>query len=238
VHTNLEELKKGFGEEYPAAMMLDGIRLPLDRESRFMRHYHSHEHKMASSFSRFADGSASITASELQREWGNWTEDLQMDFCYSCYFLFGQSDFPEMLRYIMEHGGHKHWCAVALQIVYHLPSDEAFDFLVRALRSMNMVNTSNITQAIAETKRPDAKPVLRNHLAALWTQSALWDNVDFMNWMAHDATTCISHLVKLGAPPSDFTEQARQLSGHACSCNRAKCRQYLSKYYPEISFPN
>ena len=149
-----------------------------------------------------------------------------------------QPDFPEMLRFIMKHGDREHWRAVALNVASQLPQNEAVDIHVHALRSINLDHTSNITQGIAETKHPSADSVLRNHLAALWAYPALWDNADFMNWLAHDTTTCIAHLIKLGAPPSDFSEQAQKLSQHACSRNRAKCHQYLSKHYPEISFPN
>lgn len=235
---SIETYKKVRGEEYPAAVMHDGIRLPLHRESRFYRHYESDEHKTGIGISRFSDGSASITAAELEQEWENWSEELQMDFCNACYCLSAQSDFQAMLRFIMEHGDHKQWCAIALQVAYHFPRDEAFNVLVRTLRSMNLNHTSNITQAISATEHPDAESVLRNHLAALWAHPALWDNADFMNWLAHDATTCIAHLIKLGAQPSDFSEKAQKLSQHACSRNQAKCHQYLSKHYPEITFPN
>lgn len=100
---NLDDLKRECGEEYPAAVTMDGIRMPLSRESRFSRSYDSGEHKMGTVISRFMDSSASITALELQQEWNNWGEDLRSDFCESCVWLRGQSDFPEMLRFIMEH---------------------------------------------------------------------------------------------------------------------------------------
>jgi hypothetical protein len=73
--------------------------------------------------------------------------------------------------------------------------------------------------------------LLRAHLAALWSHPALWDHDDFINWVGFDATTCIAHLVELGAPSSDFTEQVRRLSEHVCSGNRDSCRNFLSKHY-------
>ena len=36
-----DELKEMFGDEYPAAVVVDGIRLPLRSERRFLRSYHS-----------------------------------------------------------------------------------------------------------------------------------------------------------------------------------------------------
>lgn len=65
----ISDLKKQYGDEYPAAVVRDGIRVPLSHERRFSRSYHSDEHKLVSVISRFMDGSASITASQLQKEW-------------------------------------------------------------------------------------------------------------------------------------------------------------------------
>src|SRR6266516_3096005 len=147
-----DALKKGFGDEYPAAVIVKGIRLPLRSERRFSRSYYSDEHKMGSEVSRFMDGSASITASDLQREWHTWADDQRMDFCQSCCWLHEQSDFPDVLRFIMQHSSTREWSGVALSVASHLPCEEAFDILLRALRTTDIGHTANITQAIAETK--------------------------------------------------------------------------------------
>lgn len=228
---NVSDIKKAFGDEYPAAIMHDGIRLPLQRERRFSRSYYSKERKIEVHLSRFMDGSASITASQLEKEWPNWAEDMRSDFCqYSCW-LHGQADFPEMLRYIMQHGDRGHWSGVASSVASQLPRDEAFDVLLRALHSAELGHASNFTQAIALTKHPGAEATLRKHLAALWSHRALWKDDDFTNWIAFDATTCIAHLIELAAPPSDFTDQVRRLSEHVCAGNRNSCRTFLSKHY-------
>lgn len=227
----MPDLKEQYGDEYPAAIVVDGVRLPLRRESRFSRSYHLDENKVVHEFSRFMDGSASISASELQREWPGWTEEMRSDFCQSSCFLDGQTDFPEMLRFIMEHGGPDDWSGIALSVASQLPREEAFDILVRALRSTELGRSSNISQAIAHTKHPDAESTLRSHLAALWSHHALWEDDAFVNWIAFDATTCIAHLIELGAPPSDFTEQVRRISEHICAHNRQSCRNFLSKRY-------
>jgi hypothetical protein len=227
----LADLKKYFGDEYPAAVITDGIRMPLRWEKRFSRFYSSDKPKLSHGISRFMDGSASITASDLQQEWPGWEEDIRMDFCESCSWLHEQHDFPEMLRFIMQHGGHDHWSAIALNVASQLPRDEAFNFLVRALHSMDIGSSANVEQAIAMTKHPDADATLRSHLATLWRHPALWDNADFMNWVGFDAVTCIAHLIELGASPADFNEQARKLSEHACSGNQESCRNHLSMHY-------
>lgn len=228
---NTDQLKKIFGEEYPAAVIQDGIRLPLWRESRFMRSYHSKEHKLGSEVSRFMDGSASITVSELQHEWHTWTESTRMDFCSSCAWLDGQADFPEMLRFIMQHADPDEWSGLANSVAAQLPRDEAFDILTRVLRSVEIGHTANIAQAIALTKHPEAEATLRQHLFAVWAHTGIWDEDKFLNWVAFDATTCIEHLLELGASPVDFEDNVRRLAEHACPGNRDSCRNYLSKYY-------
>jgi hypothetical protein len=225
------DLKKQYGDEYPAAIVADGVRMPLHRERRFSRIYDSNDHKVQHEISRFMDGTASITASKLQQEWPGWTDETRMDFCQSCDWLDGQADFPEMLRFIMQHGSSEHWSGIALSVASQLPRDEAFDTLVRALRSTEPGQSSNIAQAIAYTKHPEAEAMLRQHLAALWAHPALWENTEFINSVGFDAIACIVHLIELGAPPSDFTEQVRRLSEHICPHNRESCRNFLSKHY-------
>ncbi len=206
--------------------------MTLRRESRFSRSYYSDEHKTGCEESRFADGSASVTALELEQEWDKWTEDMRMDFCQSCDCLsMLQADFPEMLRFIMQYGRPEHWAGIASSVALLLPRDEAFDTLVRALHNTQPGYTANITQAIAHTKHPDAEITLRKHLAVLWEHPALWDGANFMNPIAYAAMTCIAHLIELGAPPSDFTEQVRRLAEHVCSRNRESCRKRLSEHY-------
>src|SRR5262249_27900218 len=146
---NESDLKKQFGDEYPAAVISDGIRYPLRRERRFSRTYQTDKQKMTIWLSRFMDGSASITASELKKEWPDWTDDIRRDFCQFCSWLHGQADFPEMLRYIMQHGEPAHWSGIALDVASQLPRDEAFDTLVRALGRAEPGRSSNIGQGIA-----------------------------------------------------------------------------------------
>jgi hypothetical protein len=228
----IEDLKKHFGDEYPVAATRDGIRMPLCREGRFSRHYQSYSPKIGTIVSRFMDESASITASELRQEWPAWTEEQRLDFCGNCSWLYKQSDYPEMLRYIMQHGGPDNWSGIANLIASQLPREEAFQFLLQALHSAEIGRSSNIVQGIALTKHPDAESTLRSHLQSLWKQRSLWDDDKFLNWVAQGAIHCIQYLIELGAPAADFEDQVRRLSQHVCAGNRESCVRWLSAHYP------
>lgn len=226
-----EKLKRAYGEEYPNAIVLDGVRIPLSRETRFTRSYHSAEQTQTYEFSRFMDGSASLTLAELEREWPRWKERERLEFCHACAWLKDQADFPDMVRFILQNDGAEEWSAIALEAGAALPPNEAFEILHRILSTTEIGRASNITQGIAQTKHPQAEATLRVHLAAVWSHPALWENASFINWVAFDATTCITHLIEIGAPPGDFAEQVRLISEHPCPHNRESCRNFLAKYF-------
>lgn len=211
--------------------MIDRVRLPLSRKTRFSRSYHAAEPKMGAMISRFMDGSATIAFAELQIEWPTWTESERTDFCQNCAWIHEQSDFPDMLRFIMKQGDSSDWSGIASSVASSLPAGEAYDLLQRALQVTQIGRSSNIAQAIALTKHRDADATLRKHLQSIWAHELLWNHDQFLNWVAFDATTGIAHLIELGATPGEFADQARLLSEHVCSGNRDACRNFLSKHY-------
>lgn len=227
-----ENLKKQFGEEYPAAVTMGTVRMPLREEGRYTRHYASEDSKMSFSVSRFMDGSACISAEELEREWKEWTYGEQLDFCNSCPWLAGQADFPDMLRFVMRYGAEGDWSAVAGAVARELPQEEAFDVLVHALGLARNCPVSNLGQAIAATKHAEAPAILHGLLEKLWGSPELWADDHFINWTAYDATTCIGHLIEIGVPPEEFGGKVRELAKHPCEGNRDSCRRFLAKHYP------
>lgn len=227
-----EDLKRQFGEEYPSAVTMGAVRMPLTEEGRYTRHYASEDSKMSFSVSRFMDGSARISEEELEREWRGWAYGDRLDFCNSCSWLAGQADFPEILRFVMRHGGEDHWSAVAGAVARELPQSEAFDLLVRALELAKDRPLSNLAQAIAGTGHAEAPAVLLRLLEKLWGSPELWEDDDFLNWTAYDATTCIGHLIEIGVPPDELGGKVRELAQHPCEGNRASCRRFLAKHYP------
>jgi hypothetical protein len=226
-----DDFKELYGEEYPAAILASGKRMPLHHETRFTRYYSAEDEKLEHHISRFMDGSASITASKLQQEWPSWDEHLRMDFCQNCAWLHQQVDFPEMLRFIVQHGSPSDLSGIALDVAGCLPLEEAFEILIRGLETAEIGKSSNISQAISLTKHPKAEETLRKYLKSIWKHPALWIGADFLNWVAFDATTCIAHLIELGVSPPEFSDKVRELSTHVCSHNRESCRNFLSKHY-------
>ena len=228
-------MKSYFGDEYPAAVTINGVRMPLVSERRWTRSYATDEPKMGSEVSRFMDGSAHITFQEFASEWPTWSERERRDFCGACSWLHEQADFPDILRCIMQHGGPDDWSAIANSVGKRLPQSEAFDLLTRALHSSDLDSACNVAQGISLTKHPDAERVLRAHLAALWSHPSLWDDDEFNNWFAYGAKCCIEQLITVGARPDDFTEQVRALSAHPCAGNRDSCRRFLPKHFPWLN---
>lgn len=227
-----EDLKKRFGDDYPAAVTMGAVRMSLREEGRYTRHYASEDSKTSFSVSRFMDGSARISAEELELEWRGWAYGERLDFCNSCSWLAGQEDFPDMLRFVMRHGGEDDWSAVAGAVARELPQSAAFELLVRALDLAIGRPVSNLAQAIAGTGHAEASAVLLRLLEKLWRSPELWEDDDFVNWMAYDATTCIAHLIEIGVPPAEFSEKVRELAQHPCEGNRDSCRRFLAKHYP------
>jgi hypothetical protein len=230
---NTGDLKRIYGDEYPATVVVKGVKMALYRETRFSRSYNSKEPRMGCEVSRFMDGSASIMVGELQSEWPAWTDEQRLDFCQSCAWLNKQSDFPDMLRYIMKQGGQDEWSGIANSVASALPCEEAFQLLLGALHASDAAlgSRSNIVQGIAITKYQLAETTLRQHLQTLWENPVLWNNDKFVNWPAYDATMCIAHLIELGASAADFEDQVRKLSQHVCPGNRDSCHNFLSKHY-------
>lgn len=220
------------GLEYPAVFIREGVRYTLYSERRWSRFYRNREGDRWTEISRLMDGSAAITFPEFAQEWPTWNREERQDFCGGCSWLHDQADFPDILRFIMSHGGTDDWSAVAGNIAEILPQDEAFGLLTAALPSYSLDEAANVIQGIAITQHPEAANVLRDHLAVLWAHPTLWEDDEFTNGTAYGAVCCIGHLIELGMPPQEFTEQVRQLAAHPCGGNRDSCRQFLTAHFP------
>ena len=224
------EIVRRFGPEYPAAILVQGVRIPLHSESRFRRVYKNDQAQHY--FSRFMDHSATMTFEELSREWPQWDERLRQEFCSECNWLAGQEDFPAMLRLIIKSGHASEWSAIALSIASEIPQAEAFEFLSRALANVPADDSANFSQAVAKTRHPQAAEVIRKHLESLWSHPRLWDQDKFQNFVAFAAICSIQHLLELGERSAQFEEKVKALAMHQCAGSRRSCQNFLKKYFP------
>lgn len=229
-------MKVLYGPEYPSAVTFHGVRMEFEKETRFSRQYHSKEANVSTSISKFQDGTATVSFTQLQNEWPIWTEAERANFCHSCHWLGKQADFPDMLRLIMKEGNSDYWRSIASAVAMYLPQEEAYRLLLGALEQMNE-HTANITQGISLTKHPEAPARLRDLLDRQWSHPRLWDDASFTNWYAFDALCCIQHLLDVGAPHEEFEDKVRKLSEHPCSGNRESCAAYLHNYYGWLPKP-
>jgi hypothetical protein len=182
------------------------------------------------------DGTATMRLERLRDEWPLWSEGERLDFCNACSWLGDQADFPDMLRFVMSTDGRQYWSSVALSVAHRLPQEEAFVILRNALHRTEQ-HTANLTQAIARTAHPEARQSLSAHLEELWRRAGLWDDAPFMNWIAFDATSCIAHLLEIGASASEFEDKVRALSEHRCAGNRDSCSRQLHEHYEWLPLP-
>ncbi len=231
----LDLLKKQYGDEYPAAVVLYGVRMPLKREERWMRHYENAEKKTWFSMSRFMDGSASITPEQLRAEWPAWKAKERGEFAFAVSRLNDQKIGPDILRHIMQHGGQAEWCGIALAVSSQLPPEEAFVFLAKVLRTIEHGRAANISQALSRVKHPAVQRMLREHLASVWEHPDLWKDDRFINWVASNAISTIAGLINAGATPAEFERKVKKLAQHVCTRNREECKRTLGVHYPGMA---
>jgi hypothetical protein len=233
---NAKEFEEVYGTEYPEAVTMFDIRMPLVKERRFVRFYSSLEPNLSTEVSRFSDGSALISLEELKENWSKWPDEDKGDFCSACGELHEHRDFPDMLRFVMSHGDEWNWSSVASLVSHALPMAESFSILKAALVQTSS-NEGNLIQAIALTKHPNAAPLLRERLAKLWTRTDLWADDSFLNWTAQNALHCIEYLIELGDNPAGYEDKVRILAEHVCAGNRDSCSRWLHQYYDWIPAP-
>ena len=233
-----EDFIRPLGDEYPAAIKVDGTRIPLAYETRFKRHYIEKKSELEAhhtDVSRFIDGTASITLQQLKEEWSSWTDADRADFCDSLIDLVNldQPDLAEIVRFLLQEANVDILGALVLQlpVVQTFSRDETFELLIGVLQRSSLGHTSNIVRALGLTQHPEAGATLRRHLQSIVATPAAWEDAKFHNYLAKDAAYCVLNLVKLGAPPAEFDGIVRRLSEHVCPRNREWCRRNFAKDY-------
>src|SRR5947207_3386758 len=102
--------------------------MTLKRETPFSRLYQADDPKFGGcNVSRYWDGSASMTAAELQRDWPTLTDEELWYFCDACCWLYTQSDFADIRRFLMLHASIYQWHNIFGLVATYLTS-ESEDF--------------------------------------------------------------------------------------------------------------
>jgi hypothetical protein len=227
-----DEIVLYFGNEYPEAVVVGGVRLALKKERRWSRTYASDDGKTLTQVSRFMDGTADIALGEIESSWSSWSREDRIDFCHAASWLGDHPDLQPILRHIMAHGEPLDWSTLSVAIASNLPREEACEFLGSALMKSTAGSGSNFAQGLAITKQSGASDVLRRRLDVLHVHPEFVTDDKNVNWIALEATTCIAALLQLGVPPAELEETARRLAQHACAGNRQSAALHLRAYYP------
>jgi hypothetical protein len=242
------------GPEYPAAVHILGIRMPLVRETRFARHYCSNEpylpYSQSHTVSRWVDGSASIVTLEmLKAEWASWSEEDQMEFCiqFDCLsyvdsdYAPEKPDLPAMIRFVIERGSPNVMNAISHAALRYLRRKEVFELMVGALRRCPIGGASNILQVIALTEKLAGERVIRDRLEAAWVHPSLWNDAPCpaLNHPAVEALFCISLLLRyFSVLAAELESNVKELLSLSCIQNSRLCRGVLSKYFPSLDAPD
>lgn len=210
------------------SVTIDGVRLDLYRESRWSRWYHNKERGMTYGYSRFMDGSASISLSELESNWDSWDQHERIDFCQN---LAWASDdiLRDILRFIMKHGGPREWAGCALSIGRLFPKEEVVGFFSEACRHARVGELANLMQVLAATRDPSVHRTISRCLDRVWKSRRLFD--DQYPHAAMDAVYCMKHLLELGSSPDTFRAKREALLNHPNELVRTWVIGHLHRFF-------
>jgi hypothetical protein len=181
--------------------------------------------------SRFMDGSATITLEELQRDWRKWPEDEKIDFCQSLVWA-PTPERKDILRFVIDHGDHRAWSAIALLVALELSPQESVPALRRWCESCEVGRGANYYQAVAKTGDPEAHDILKRCVHRIWKTDGLMEDAEFCNWVAYDAICCVEYLLELNEDRDDLRSFFQALKTHPCKATRRDARRRLAKYFP------
>jgi hypothetical protein len=131
--------------------------------------------------SHFSDGDATITLDELRRDWHNWPALERIDFCQSFCNSARVPERVDILRFIVAHGEHDSWSAIALSVAQELPLEESLPVLRLWCQTCEVGCGANYYQAVALTGDPEAHALLKKCFERTWQSSRLLDTTDSFN---------------------------------------------------------
>jgi hypothetical protein len=202
----------------------------LIHETRWTRTYAVGE-KSQYVQSRFQDGDATITLAELEREWPTWSLLERIDFCQSYCNSARMPERADVLRFVVAHGDHICWPAIALSVARELPLEEAMPALRSWCLTCQIGRGANYYQAVAHTGDPQAHELLKRCLGRTWGSDGLLDDGDSLNWTGYDAVCCLQHLLELGEDPEQYRAQYDALNTHTRQNVREYTQRWLARYF-------
>ena len=193
----------------------------LYEDSRWSRQYRSADGRHVRFESRFQDGTATVTLSELETEWPRWNQHCAADV----------PDRAEILRLLIKNGDHSVWSLIASNVAMFLPATETVPFLKQRCLTAKVGEGANYFQALALTKGSDGLDFLRDCFTRVWNTDGLLDDADFCNWVAHDAIWCINYMIELGEDAASLRSAYETLKSHTCASTREQAQKWLSKHF-------
>ncbi len=202
----------------------------LISETRWSRHYHDPGTKANTLVNRFWEGTATITLAELERDWHRWPSDEQQDFARS----FHVDLLPEgegILRFLIEHGDHRIWPEIALNVASKLPVEESIFVLGHWCKSCDLGQGADYYVAIARTNDPQAHTILKKASQRLLFTKGLLDQNDKYHRLAYDLIQCLIALMELNENPNNYREMYLQLTRHPNDCIRQMTKIFLERFF-------
>jgi len=204
--------------------------MQLVKETRWSRQY---EMDPQTKFfeSKFADGTADISVSQLEDEWGTWSVVERADFCQAV----TQSrlpHLPDILRFIMLNGDFASVETVANSIARNLPAEEAVPYITDMCKTVPVGKGAKFYQALALMRPAFCRDTLMLCLNRTWADSRFLSEDEVFDWVANDAVCLIEYLVQLGQNPGTLADKYKVLVRHPNNVNKQSAINRLSPFFP------
>jgi len=202
--------------------------MTVARETRWSREYQSADNSERFLDSRFRDGSASITLSELTREWPEWTQSEKLEFAQAFVHYQGRQR-AKIVRFLMRNGDHHVWSTIAASVATTLSPKESLPFLRECCETCDIGRGANYFRALWLTRSSEAVPILWRCLDRIWKSRELFEPDSFCNFTTFDAIWCIDALVRLQEPLESLRDRYERLKAHPTM--REYALRWLSEHF-------
>lgn len=180
--------------------------------------------------SKFPQGEAMITLSELAQRWPSWSESERHDFC-NAVCCGDVRDKVDIFRFLATDQAEPIRSTIALGVALSLRAEEAYPILKSWANDAKIGHRANFFQAIAITRHPDALDTLQAEFHELSEHPDLFDDSGRYNFVALELVGCIQHLLQLGSSPDTLRPMVSKLRNHPCHRIRQQVKHGLSNSF-------